>query len=67
MTKRPRRNHRLAFKANVARVAIKGDKTLTELAQQFDVHANQITNRAATCWRVRRQSSVKARRRRLLR
>ena len=43
MTKRPRRNHILAFKAKVAIAAIKGDKTLTELAQQFDVHANQIT------------------------
>jgi transposase len=27
----------------VALAAIKGEKTLTELAQEFDVHANQIT------------------------
>ena len=43
MTKRPRRNHSPAFKAKVALAAIMGDKTLAELAQQFDVHANQIT------------------------
>jgi len=43
MTKRPRRNHSPAFKAKVAIAATKGEKTLAELAQQFDVHANQIT------------------------
>jgi len=42
MTKRPRRNHGPAFKAKVALEALKGDKTLSELAQQFEVHANQI-------------------------
>ena len=39
----PRRNHTPAFKAKVALAAIKGDKTLADLAQQFDVHPNQIT------------------------
>lgn len=43
MTKRTRRNHTPAFKVKVALAAIKGDKTLAELSQQFDVHANQIT------------------------
>jgi transposase len=43
MTRRPRRNHTPAFKAKVALAAIKGERTLAELAQQFDVHANQIT------------------------
>jgi transposase len=42
MTRRPRRNHTPAFKSKVALEAIKGEKTLAELAQQFDVHANQI-------------------------
>ena len=43
MTKRPRRNHTPAFKAKVALAAIRGDKTLAELAQHFDIHPNQIT------------------------
>ena len=43
MSRRPRRNHSAAFKAKVALAAIKGEKTLTELAEQFDVDANQIT------------------------
>ena len=43
MTRRPRRNHTPAFKAKVALAAIKGEKTLADLAQLFDVHPNQIT------------------------
>jgi transposase len=43
MSRRPRRNHTAAFKAKVALAALKGEKALLELAQQFDVHANQIT------------------------
>jgi len=43
MTKRSRRTHSPAFKAKVALAAVKGEKTLSELAQQFDVHPNQIT------------------------
>ena len=43
MTRRTRRNHSGTFKAKVAMAAIKGDRTLAELAQAFDVHANQIT------------------------
>ena len=43
MTRRPRRNHTPAFKAKVALAAIKGEKTLAELAQLFDVHPNQVT------------------------
>lgn len=43
MTKRSRRTHSPAFKAKVALAAVKGEKTLAELAQLFDVHPNQIT------------------------
>ena len=43
MSRRPRRNHSPAFKAKVALAAVKGEKTLAELAQLYDVHANQIT------------------------
>ena len=42
MSKRTRRNHAPAFKAKVALKAVKGEKTLSVLAQQFDVHPNRI-------------------------
>ena len=42
MTRRKRRNHASAFKAKVALAAVKGERTLAELAEQFDVHPNQI-------------------------
>ena len=44
MSRRPRRTHSAAFKAKVALAAVRGDKTLAELAQQHDVHPNQITD-----------------------
>ena len=40
--KRKRRNHLPGFKAKVALAALKGDKTLAELSEQYDVHQNQI-------------------------
>jgi len=46
--KRKRRNHSPAYKAKVAVAAIKGDRTLAELSEQFDVHSNQIQD-----WRKR--------------
>jgi transposase len=41
--KRPRRHHSSAFKAKVALAAVKGDQTLAQLAERFDVHPHQIT------------------------
>ena len=43
MARRARRTHNPAFKAKVALAALKDEKTLAELAQQYDVHPNQIT------------------------
>ena len=44
MSRRARRNHTPAFKAKVALAAIKGDRTLAQIAEQFDVHPNQVTS-----------------------
>ena len=41
--KRTRRNHGASFKAQVALAAVKGDKTLAELSEQFHVHPTQVT------------------------
>jgi transposase-like protein len=51
--KRTRRNHAPGFKAKVALAAIKGDKTLAELAEHFDVHPNQISE-----WKQQLQESA---------
>ena len=53
MTKRPRRKHTPAFKAKVALAAIRGQNTLAELAQHFDVHPNQITQ-----WKAQHQEGA---------
>jgi transposase len=41
--RRPRRNHSPAFKARVALEALRGEKTVAEIAKQYDVHPNQVT------------------------
>ncbi|MCK1403879.1 MULTISPECIES: IS3 family transposase [unclassified Bradyrhizobium] len=43
MSRRARRNHTPAFKAKVALATLKGDRTIAQLAEHFDVHPNQIT------------------------
>jgi transposase len=42
MTRRKRRNHSSAFKAKVALAAVKGERTLAELAEQFDISAESV-------------------------
>ena len=65
MTKRTRRNHTPGFKAKVALAAMKGDKTLAELAQLFDVHPNQVTQwRSQVLERLACSALTRARRRR---
>ena len=53
MSRRARRNHSAAFKAKVALAAIKGDRTIAQLADQFDVHPNQITT-----WKAQLESGA---------
>src|SRR5213076_1105568 len=53
MQRRARRNHTPAFKAKVALAAIKGDRTIAQLAEQFDVHPNQIT-----IWKVQLENGA---------
>ena len=40
--KRKRRNHSASFKSKVALAASRGDKTMAELSEQYDVHQNPI-------------------------
>jgi len=53
MNRRARRTHAPALKAKVALAAIKGEMTLAQLAEHFDVHPNQITQ-----WKVQLQDAA---------
>jgi hypothetical protein len=58
MARRPRRNQGAQFKARVALAAIRGEKTLTELTEQFDVHPHPITEWKSSCLSVPRKCSA---------
>jgi transposase len=53
MTKRTRRNHSPAFKAKVALAALKGERTIAQLADQFGIHVSQVTT-----WKDQLQASA---------
>ncbi len=42
--RRPRRNHSAALKARVALEAIRGEKTVAQIAVHHEVHPNQVTS-----------------------
>ena len=44
MTKKTRRNHSPAFKSKVALAALKGEKTIAQLADQFGIHVSQVSD-----------------------
>jgi transposase len=52
MSKRPRRKHPAAFKAKVALAAAKSDKTVADIAQQYEVHPTQVVD-----WRRSRRTA----------
>ena len=55
MSRRPRRNHSAEFKAKVALAAVRGDRTLSELASQLDVPPEpRSRNGRPSCWIGRR-------------
>jgi transposase-like protein len=43
MARRQRRTHSATFNAEVAVAALRGDKTIAEIAKNFEVHPNQVT------------------------
>ena len=45
-----RRNHSPAFKAKVALAAIRGDKTIAQIASQFEIHPNQVSQWKKLPW-----------------
>ncbi|MFK4654140.1 transposase [Bradyrhizobium japonicum] len=53
MSRRARRQHAPAFKAKLGLAAIKGEMTLAQLAEHFEVHPNQITR-----WRSQLQEAA---------
>ncbi len=42
--RKPRRNHSAKFKAQVALEAIRGEKTIAEIAAHHEVHPTQVTS-----------------------
>ena len=53
--RKPRRNHSAAFKARVALEAIRGEKSVAEIAARHEVHANQVST-----WKTQALESLAA-------
>ena len=60
-TRRPCQNHSPTFKAKVSIAGIKGEKTLIELLQNFDIHPDEIKlrMRIETLYRQPKTSKLK--------
>jgi len=43
MARKKRRNHNPEFKAKVALEALKGLRTISQIADEFEIHNNQVT------------------------
>ena len=50
MTKRKRRNHSASFKAKVALATVREDRTMVELAEQFDIHPSRVQDWKKKLW-----------------
>jgi transposase len=58
-----RRNHDARFKSRVALEAVKGERTVSELAAEYGLHPTMIHQWKRLCWTARRRSSSGAVRR----
>lgn len=55
MARRKRRNHSSKFKAKVALEAAKGIKTISQIADEFELHSNQVTT-----WKTQLKEGIEA-------